>query len=76
MKELFQLKSFRKNFIFMLILLILVPISNYFNTDTPIPAGGGSLPLYLIIVVPTHIAQKYKLFHLFVPQVKELIFYK
>ena len=52
MKELFQLKSFRKNFIFMLILLILVPISNYFNTDTPIPAGGGSLPLYLIIVVP------------------------
>ncbi len=52
MKELFQLKSFRKNFIFMLILLILVPISNYFNTDTPIPAGGGSLPLYLIIVAP------------------------
>ena len=40
MKELFKLKSFRQNFIFMFILLIIVPVSNYFNTDAPISAGG------------------------------------
>lgn len=40
MKELFKLKSFRKNFIFMFILLIIVPVSNHFNTDAPISAGG------------------------------------
>ena len=40
MKDLLKLKSFRKNFIFMFILLIIVRVSNYFNSDAPISAGG------------------------------------
>lgn len=51
MKEWFKFKSFRKNFVFLCILLILIPVSNYFNKDFPLSTSDiVIIEIFLFIV--------------------------